>query len=122
MFSIMINGQLEGYFPGKIGLRQGDPVSPLLFVLCMEYLTRSFNKMVKNGFIFHKDCERLKLCHLCFADDLFVFANGNINSIKMIKQTLVHFTEVSGLMPNLQKSEVFFLVWNKRSEHKFCWN
>lgn len=65
MFSIMINGHMEGYFPGRVGLRQGDPTSPLLFVLCMEYLTRSFNKMAKIGFKFHRDCESLNLCHLC---------------------------------------------------------
>lgn len=108
MFSIMINGQMEGHFPGKTGLRQGDPISPLLFVLCMENLTKYFNKMFRNGFKFHRGYENLKLCHLCLADDLFVFANGDINSIGMIKNTLKHFQEVPGFLPNLQKSFVFF--------------
>lgn len=108
MFSVLINGKLEGYFPGQVGLRQGDPISPLLLVLCMEYLTRCFNKMALNGFQYHRDCEELKLNHLCFADDLFVFAKGDIPSIGMINATLKHFQEVSGLKPNLQKSEVYF--------------
>lgn len=108
MFSIMINGQLEGFFPGKHGLRQGDPISPLLFVMCMEYSSRILGKLYVNGFTFHKNCQELKLSHLCFADDLFLFTNGDVQSVKIIKAALKHFKEVSGLQPNSQKCSVFF--------------
>lgn len=96
----MVNGQLEGFFfPGKQGLWQGDPISPLLFVLCMEYFTRRINKDAAQDFTYHKYCLEMKLNHRCFADDLFVFSNGDAESIKVIQYTIQHIKAYMAFIP-----------------------
>jgi len=103
-----VNGELAGYFQGGRGLRQGDPLSPYLFVLCMEILSGLFCKMSANQeFKFHWRCKKDKISHLCFADDLMIFSNGDVNSIRMITTVLTKFQDLSGLYPNPNKSDIF---------------
>jgi len=107
-FSINIIGELAGYFQGERGLRQGDPLSPYLFVLCMEILSGLFRKMsADQNFKFHWRCKKDKISHLCFADDLMIFSKRDVNSIRMIKNVLTEFQDLSGLYPNPNKSDVF---------------
>ncbi|XP_074305902.1 secreted RxLR effector protein 78-like [Silene latifolia] len=76
-YSLSLNGELFGYFQGKRGLRQGDPLSPLLFTICLEYLSRILNRLTElDGFKHHPLFMKLNLTHLCFADDLLVFCRG----------------------------------------------
>jgi hypothetical protein len=67
-FSISINGPLVGYFKCAKGLRQGDPLSPYLFVIAMEVFTKIMADHTRagSGFNFHPRCSRLNLSHLCF--------------------------------------------------------
>ncbi|GKB40686.1 hypothetical protein Tco_0885628, partial [Tanacetum coccineum] len=109
-FSISINGSLHGYFKGKRGLRQGDPLSPYLFTLIMEVLTLMLHRKVRedSSFTYHRQCSKLELINLCFADDLFLFAHGDVNSARVIKEALDEFKDASGLVPSLPKSTAYF--------------
>nr|GEV05254.1 hypothetical protein [Tanacetum cinerariifolium] len=109
-FSISVNGQSHGYFKGARGLRQGDPISPYIFTLVMKVLNLFMIKNIKVGerFKYHAGCKDLQMTHICFADDLMVFCNGDVHSITVVKKSLNEFSRVSGLFPNLKKSTIFF--------------
>ncbi|XP_062115688.1 uncharacterized protein LOC133829876 [Humulus lupulus] len=104
-----MNGRVHGKFKGKKGLRQGDPISPLLFVLIMEYLTRRLQLAALDpSFRFHPMCKSLKLVNLCFADDLIIFCKGTQSAVCSLKIALDDFSLATGLTINLAKSQIFF--------------
>ncbi|XP_062085791.1 uncharacterized protein LOC133791900 [Humulus lupulus] len=104
-----MNGRVQGSFLGRKGLRQGDPISPLLFVLVMEYFTRLLIQATKNKeFRYHPSCKKLKLVSLCFADDLVLFCKGAARSVQIIKDCFKSFSLASSLTTNLDKSQVYF--------------
>nr|GEU88603.1 hypothetical protein [Tanacetum cinerariifolium] len=111
-FSICVNGDVHGFFKGRRGLRQGDPLSSYLFTLVMAVLTLIMKRQVRNSesFRYHKHCEELELTNVCFADDLFMFARGDVNSAQVIMDSLNEFKRVSGLVPSLPNSTVFFWI------------
>lgn len=110
MLSVKINGVLEGYFQCKNGLRQGDPLSPYLFVLSMEIMTAFLNSKLQNdaSFGYHWRTQQLKLSHVIFADDIFVFCRGDQPSIKLLLDSISHFSNCSGLKLNTEKCLAFF--------------
>ncbi|GJV34113.1 aspartic peptidase [Tanacetum coccineum] len=109
-FSLSINGDIHGFFKGKRGLRQGDPLSSYLFTLVMEILTLILKRRVRlsNDFQYHKHCEDLNIINVCFAADLFLFTRGDVELAKVIMDSLNEFKAISGLVPSIPKSTVFF--------------
>lgn len=73
-YSVIVNGELNGHFEGKKGLRQGDPISFLLFVMAMDVLSKMLDKGAENQvFKPHPSCENPLITHLSFADDVLIF-------------------------------------------------
>ena len=107
-FSVLVNGVSGGFFKSTKGIRQGDPLSPYLFVLAMECLSRLLLSRYEAGTIgYHPRTEELKISHLMFADDVMVFFDGKSNSLHGIAECLDDFASWSGLRMNNNKTELF---------------
>lgn len=108
-YVVNVNGELTAPFEAKKGIRQGDPISPYLFIICMEYLHRVLMGLhgVKQ-FKYHPRCKKLKLIHLCFADDLLLFAKGDAGSVQKLMEAIDKFSAASGLKANQLKSCIYF--------------
>ncbi|KAL2232427.1 UNVERIFIED_CONTAM: hypothetical protein Sindi_1422700 [Sesamum indicum] len=93
---------------GARGLRQGDPLSPYLFVLVMEVLHLGFLQLIDqdNLFSFHRKCDAIRVFQLGFADDFLLFYRADMDSIGVFKTGLDRFAEWSGLRLNVQKNHL----------------
>ena len=109
MISIKVNGALEGYFRCKSGLKQGDPLSPYLFVLAMEALSACINsEILSGGFKYHYRAKDSGITHLTFADDVLLFCYGDNDSVSTIMRAIGKFSAISGLCLNPSKCVTFF--------------
>lgn len=82
-FSVSINGESEGFFPSSRGIRQGCSLSPYLYVIVSNVLSRLLNMAVLARSIgFHPMCQAVNLSHLSFADDIIVFTDGSPTSLR----------------------------------------
>ncbi|XP_050211503.1 uncharacterized protein LOC126661686 [Mercurialis annua] len=109
-FPIRINGVNHGYFKPTRGLRQGYPLSPLLYVLCSEGLSHiihdaAMSKSLTSIKITHR-CP--SITHLLFADDTIIFSKATLSHISFIKNLLNLYSLMSGQHINYSKSFVFF--------------
>ena len=104
-------GSLLGFFSSSKGLRQGDPLSPYLFVMGMEALSVLIRRAVEGGFISECNIRRgngpiANISHLLFADDTIVFCETKKEDMTYLSWILCWFEVVSGLRINLAKSEI----------------
>ncbi|KAL0410765.1 UNVERIFIED_CONTAM: LINE-1 reverse transcriptase [Sesamum latifolium] len=108
-YSISVNGGPQGFFHATRGLRQGDPLSPYLFVLVMECLhaTIQFHIHQDGGFAYHWKCEKLNLYMLSFVDDILLFCRAEEHSILLLTFAMQQFSELSGLHANHSKTQCF---------------
>ncbi|WJX12769.1 hypothetical protein P8452_03227 [Trifolium repens] len=107
--SVSINGKSHGYFNCSRGVRQGDPLSPLLFCLAEDVLSRSISRLVSQGKLnLIKGTRQVYVpSHSFYADDLMIFCKGNIAGLKHLKELFNRYALESGQLINNAKSTIF---------------
>lgn len=108
-YKININGETSAEFRSSRGVRQGDPLSPLFFILAQQIFFYNFKKLEQRG-----ELQTYKLgrnmdpiSHLFFADDMLIFSNGSIRSLRRLRNLLKKYESSSGQQINLQKISMF---------------
>ncbi|GKC08592.1 RNA-directed DNA polymerase, eukaryota, partial [Tanacetum coccineum] len=105
--SILVNGSPTPEFHFQKGLKQGDPLSPFLFILVMESLHLSFFRVLEAGLFKGININNsLSISHLFYADDAIFVGKWNTSNIKTIVNVLNYFHMASGLKINLYKSKL----------------
>jgi hypothetical protein len=105
--SVLVNGCPTKEFPLERGLRQGDPLSPFLFLLAVEGLNILMQAMVENdfftGYIIRMQSP-IWVSHLQFVDDTLLLGTKTWANFRMIRAALELFKTMSGLKVNFNKS------------------
>lgn len=109
-FSILIDGQPTDSFHPSRGLRQGDPLSPYLCIICAEVLSSLLSKAQADGLIqgIAIATNAPNISHLLYVDDNILFCRAKLSEARAIMNILQLYQEVSGQMINLDKSEMVF--------------
>ncbi|KAL9665814.1 hypothetical protein QQ045_000135 [Rhodiola kirilowii] len=109
-YSVKWDGKLYGCFHSRQGVRQGDPLSPTLFVLAIEWLSKALNNAVITGSLqnYYTAPGALPINHLLFVDDLLIFTNCAKHYIKWLLAIIQVFCSISGQCLNPSKSQIIF--------------
>ena len=113
---VILNGHLSTPFKLKRGCRQGDPISPYIFILCSEMLALAFkNEPNFEGIkVLHKD-HRLSQ----YADDTSIFMKASSANLNMSLKILNWFYSKSGLKINVSKTKVIRIGQIRETDRRF---
>jgi len=108
--SILWNGNKLPPFKPSHGLRQGDPLSPYLFILCMEKLSTAISSAIQACFWdpIQISANGPHISHLLFADDVLLFTKAKNSQLRFLIDMFSRFSQASELKINLSKSRAFY--------------
>ncbi|XP_038972451.1 uncharacterized protein LOC120104769 [Phoenix dactylifera] len=109
-FAILVNGTPSRFFESAGGLRQSCPLSPLLFIICADALSRALRQAVSNQelVVYRPVPDASPTSHLLFADDCLLLAQATRQDARVIQRILRDYCSVSGQRVNLSKSAICF--------------
>ncbi|CAM8948374.1 unnamed protein product [Rhodiola kirilowii] len=104
-YSIVSGGKSFDFFKSNRGVRQGDPLSPSLFIPAMDYFSRLYNSLVMNNKIksYIVPSGIPPLHHLLYVDDLLLFISGRKDYVRKLTEIINNFCGVSRQMLNPDK-------------------
>jgi len=107
--SVSVNGKQHGFFHCNRGVKQGDPLSPLLFCLAEDVLSRSISKLVQEGKVELIKASRHQTLpsHILYADDVMIFCKGKSSCIQALQSLFIKYAECSGQVINPSKSTIY---------------
>ena len=110
------NSNLSEFIDIAVGLKQGEPLSPLLFILFVNDIRDSFNL----GNLTQSDIEHLSVYMLMFADDMVLFTTDKKSLQKQLND-ISEYAKQWGLKINVGKSKICIFERRKR-RHNFTWS
>ncbi len=108
--SILINGgKTKTFFPSR-GLRQGDPLSPYLFILCQEVLSQMFERQFALGNLHgvRMNVSGPAISRVMFVDDIMIFTKANRKEVEVVDDFLESYCQWSAQLINKGKFGLFF--------------
>eukprot|EP00253_Pinus_taeda_P010170 PITA_10170 len=109
---VLINGAASSFFSPERGLRQGCPLSPLLFLLAAEGISLMIHDAKRQGSLKGNEAtENFWVTHLLFVDDIILFNNDSLEDCKTIKRILDLFLKATELCINEKKSSLTCSVY-----------
>jgi hypothetical protein len=111
--NIILNGEKLKPFPPKSGMRQGCPLSPILFNIVLEFLARAIRQEEEiKGIQIGKEIVKISL----FADTMILNIKDSKTSTQKLLDTINSYSKVAGYKINLQKSLAFLYTNNEQTE------
>jgi hypothetical protein len=103
---VLLNGRPGKPIDHRRGLRQGNPLSPMLFILVMDTLSRLFGKASEQGLLQPIGHPTIKFQCSLYADDVILFASPTVLEARVIARIMTIFGDASGLKTNLSKCSI----------------